>query len=31
MKEVVLINGKQQTTLSVFNRRTQFGYGLFET
>jgi 4-amino-4-deoxychorismate lyase len=31
MKEVVLINGKQQSTLSVFNRLTQFGDGLFET
>lgn len=31
MKEVVLINGKQQSQLSVFNRLTQFGDGLFET
>jgi 4-amino-4-deoxychorismate lyase len=31
MKEVVLINGKQQSTLSVFNRLIQFGDGLFET
>lgn len=31
MKEVVLINGKQQSELSVFNRLTQFGDGLFET
>ncbi len=28
---VVLINGKQQSTLSIFNRLTQFGDGLFET
>ena len=31
MKQVVLINGKKQTRLSVFNRLTQFGDGLFET
>lgn len=31
MKEVVLINGKQQSALGVFNRLTQFGDGLFET
>ncbi len=31
MKEVVLINGKQQSEISVFNRLTQFGDGLFET
>ena len=31
MKQVVLINGKNQSQLSVFNRLTQFGDGLFET
>ena len=31
MNKVVLINGKKQTKLSVFNRLTQFGDGLFET
>ncbi len=31
MQEVVLVNGKQQSVLSVFNRLTQFGDGLFET
>jgi 4-amino-4-deoxychorismate lyase len=31
MRQVVLINGKKQTRLSVFNRLTQFGDGLFET
>ncbi|SMM98055.1 FIG004453: protein YceG like [uncultured Candidatus Thioglobus sp.] len=31
MKKVVLINGKKQSKLSVFNRLTQFGDGLFET
>lgn len=31
MRQVVLINGKKQTKLSVFNRLTQFGDGLFET
>ncbi len=31
MKSVVLINGKKQSRLSVFNRLTQFGDGLFET
>ncbi|SFV87971.1 Aminodeoxychorismate lyase [hydrothermal vent metagenome] len=31
MKKVVLINGKEQFKLSVFNRLTQFGDGLFET
>jgi len=31
MNNVVLINGKKQTKLSVFNRLTQFGDGLFET
>lgn len=31
MKEVVLINGRQESMLSVFNRLTQFGDGLFET
>ena len=31
MSQVVLINGKKQTKLSVFNRLTQFGDGLFET
>ena len=31
MSHIVLINGKKQTKLSVFNRLTQFGDGLFET
>jgi len=31
MKDVVLINGKKQSKLSVFSRVTQFGDGLFET
>ncbi|BAS67351.1 endolytic transglycosylase MltG [Bathymodiolus septemdierum thioautotrophic gill symbiont] len=31
MKQVVLINGKKQSKLSVFNRLIQFGDGLFET
>jgi len=31
MKKVVLINGKKQSKLNVFNRLTQFGDGLFET
>ncbi len=31
MKRVVLINGKKQSKLSVFNRLVQFGDGLFET
>ncbi|SFV86937.1 Aminodeoxychorismate lyase [hydrothermal vent metagenome] len=31
MKKVVLINGKKQSSLNVFNRLTQFGDGLFET
>ncbi len=31
MSPVVLINGKKQSKLSVFNRLTQFGDGLFET
>ena len=31
MNSVVLINGKKQSKLSVFNRLTQFGDGLFET
>ena len=31
MSRIVLINGKKQTKLSVFNRLTQFGDGLFET
>lgn len=31
MKKVVLINAKKQSRLSVFNRLTQFGDGLFET
>jgi aminodeoxychorismate lyase len=31
MSHVILINGKKQTKLSVFNRLVQFGDGLFET
>lgn len=31
MSRVILINGKKQTKLSVFNRLVQFGDGLFET
>ncbi len=31
MKSVILINGKKQSKLSVFNRLVQFGDGLFET
>ncbi len=31
MSQTVLINGKKQSKLSVFNRLTQFGDGLFET
>ena len=31
MNRIILINGKDQTKLSVFNRLVQFGDGLFET
>lgn len=31
MKHIILINGKKQSELSIFNRLTQFGDGLFET
>lgn len=31
MEKIVLINGKKHSKLSVFNRLTQFGDGLFET
>jgi len=31
MNRVILINGKKQSKLSVFNRLVQFGDGLFET
>ncbi len=31
MKHIVLINGKKQSKLSVFDRSVQFGDGLFET
>ena len=31
MSHVILINGKKQSKLSVFNRLVQFGDGLFET
>jgi 4-amino-4-deoxychorismate lyase len=31
MDQIILINGKQQSKLSVFNRLVQFGDGLFET
>jgi len=31
MEQVVLINGKKQSKISVFNRTTMFGDGLFET
>ncbi|KAA0452042.1 MAG: endolytic transglycosylase MltG, partial [Candidatus Thioglobus sp.] len=31
MEKIVLINGKKQSKLSVFDRLTQFGDGLFET
>lgn len=31
MKSIVLINGKRSSRLSVFDRSTQFGDGLFET
>jgi len=31
MNSIVLINGKKRSKLSVFNRLTQFGDGLFET
>ena len=31
MSHIILINGKKQTKLSVFNRLVQFGDGLFET
>jgi aminodeoxychorismate lyase len=31
MTQVVLINGKEQTKVSIFNRNMQYGDGLFET
>ena len=31
MKKITLINGKNKTQISVFNRALQFGDGLFET
>ena len=31
MTPIVLINGAQQSKISIFNRNIQFGDGLFET
>ena len=31
MTEVVLIDGKEETKISIFNRNMQYGDGLFET